>query len=1397
MALRLHNPGHRNESGRSPWPALTSTGTTAMRPTAEHAQDTPDGAPFHDGLGDRRLVIDPDTREVLEHLDLVPELGAQERAIRERVERLSNFRNVRFPRLHQVLSEKVGQSTIVSVVAEHAPGQRFSDLLAYVDRHPTLVFDVNAVLQVAREVLPALAVLHDSRGVTHGALGLERLVLSPHGRVGIVDYALGAALTKLQFPRTRLWRDFRIAMPPSAGIPRFDARADVAGIALALLALLAGRPLAGGEFPNAVRSLLDSAVERLPNGTVRQLSTSLKGWFERALPIESRKPYGSAQEAQLGLEDALKRESSYSPSSGALKSFLQRYESSKPRKGVAQGQRPASAAQSEGEGTAALPAATVPAEPASRPGRRRRLTPEEESAEEIRAMEAELARLAREEAASAAVAPPEPPATLEAALDSPASPRADEQPPAASDEAPSPIAAVAAPPPVTEPAAAPVGGEAPPASEFVTLEDQIEAEIEAGIEVEIVSLGKELPKVDIAALANDALSIVVAADARSAPAAAAEDEEIRSIEALLRDLDTSTPPVEPPRADEVADQVAAEQVTGPGWMLTPPPDGPTAIDLAADLASDETPVVRDERTPPLDFDAAPVPDYVVRLFRAGAVTAHLVAGATRVPRPDVYRLQMFAAVAPSTGREVLEAASACLPTRAHRSAPAALPEHATPVEATLATRQAGVLEVAAHALRSKHDGSLLRLVAAGATARPQRHAVASLPAEALPVAASLVKVAEPALLRAIAAAQHEGASSLLRLVQPPVAPSPAEEPPPAVAVEAPVEAMAPSTPAEAAAPQLSTARDVTAALEAELERLLAQTGLDQSLDASPIDVQAVDEPVGPPAPEVAPLAERRSTPVVEEPPAVQEAPAADLVPPADAAPAAPALEADSAVAPASRKRSRGGRRKSRPSPTPAPPAVVPFERPEPAPEPAPRIAPRAEPVAPASAPAFFERPAASAAPPRPVEPLPFAPAAAAAFAEPGMPAVARVRSLPEDPWKVEAEAAKVPQVIPFTPRAVESPEPSVGRVARSDDGRSREGKVEEATAPATESVARPAATIRSFGTERRASDVPSEPASPPTVAVEEGNARGWRIHWRRTAAASFVVILLEGVAFATAYWLVKPSEMGTLLVETLRPGVEVLVDGRSSGRTPVTTQLKPGRHTLELRVDGASKVIPVEISPGVQTTQQVKWPAASRLGRLKVTTTPPGARILVDGQYRGASPVVLDDVPVGPHAIVAESSSGTVRSKVDVGDNELAELDLGIFSGWLTVFAPVEVRIFESGKLLGTSLDGKLLVPPGTHEIELVNTRLGYRETRTVDIEPGKHTPLSVTGPSGSIVIDAPDGTEVLVDGQPAGTTPLESIKAPIGTREVVLKHPALGQRRMTVTVRADAPSRLSLLAPQ
>jgi hypothetical protein len=273
--------------------------------------------------------------------------------------------------------------------------------------------------------------------------------------------------------------------------------------------------------------------------------------------------------------------------------------------------------------------------------------------------------------------------------------------------------------------------------------------------------------------------------------------------------------------------------------------------------------------------------------------------------------------------------------------------------------------------------------------------------------------------------------------------------------------------------------------------------------------------------------------------------------------------------------------------------------------------------------------------------------------------------------------------------------------------------------------------------------------------------------------------------------------MGTLLVQTSQAGVEVLIDGRRSGITPLTVELKPGRYTLEMRSNGATKVMPVEISPGVQTTQSIKWPRVARFGTLKVTTTPAGARILVDGTYRGVAPLTLDEVVVGPHTVVAESPSGVVKNQVQVEENDVAELEVGIFSGWVTVFAPVEVRVFDEGRFLGTSLDGRLLISAGPHDLELVNKRLGFRTTRRVEIEPGKHTAVSIDAPDGTIVIEAPDGTEVLVDGQPAGTMPIEKVTAPIGTREVVLRHPSIGQRHVTVTVGADVPARVSLLAPQ
>jgi hypothetical protein len=227
------------------------------------------------------------------------------------------------------------------------------------------------------------------------------------------------------------------------------------------------------------------------------------------------------------------------------------------------------------------------------------------------------------------------------------------------------------------------------------------------------------------------------------------------------------------------------------------------------------------------------------------------------------------------------------------------------------------------------------------------------------------------------------------------------------------------------------------------------------------------------------------------------------------------------------------------------------------------------------------------------------------------------------------------------------------------------------------------------------------------------------------------------------------------------------------------------------------KSLAVEISPGVQTTQRVDWPRGEKSGRIKVTSKPAGARVMMGIEIKGLTPVTIDNVPIGTHEVVLESDKGSVRSTVKVEADETAELDVQIYAGFLAVFAPVELRIFEGGRMLGTTLDGRIMLPPGSHTIRIANPALGYDESRVVEIRPGRVTAVSIEAPTGMLLVDAPGGTEVIVDGDVKATTPVDGVAVAAGTHDVVLRHPQIGQRRFVVTVGVKAPARVSFMAPQ
>jgi hypothetical protein len=124
---------------------------------------------------------------------------------------------------------------------------------------------------------------------------------------------------------------------------------------------------------------------------------------------------------------------------------------------------------------------------------------------------------------------------------------------------------------------------------------------------------------------------------------------------------------------------------------------------------------------------------------------------------------------------------------------------------------------------------------------------------------------------------------------------------------------------------------------------------------------------------------------------------------------------------------------------------------------------------------------------------------------------------------------------------------------------------------------------------------------------------------------------------------------------------------------------------------------------------------------------------------------------------------------------------------------PFTVEIREKGQMLGTSEADRLMLAAGQHELELVNEPLNYRATRTVNVNPGKSTPLTLEVPRGVVNLNAAPWAEVLVDGQRVGETPIGNLSVPIGPHEIIFRHPQFGEKRHAVSVTVGVPVRISV----
>ena len=310
--------------------------------------------------------------------------------------------------------------------------------------------------------------------------------------------------------------------------------------------------------------------------------------------------------------------------------------------------------------------------------------------------------------------------------------------------------------------------------------------------------------------------------------------------------------------------------------------------------------------------------------------------------------------------------------------------------------------------------------------------------------------------------------------------------------------------------------------------------------------------------------------------------------------------------------------------------------------------------------------------------------------------------------------------------------------------------------------------------------------------------------WMLVLGVSGVLLVLAGVAAALTL-RAPASTTGALSVETDPPGAEVRIDNAIRGTTPLTLNLAEGRYSLVVQLASNSKQLNVEIAANATNSYHIEWAAAAPLaaplqtGSLSVVSDPPGRAVTVDGLSRGQTPLTISDLTAGRHEVLVKGSDTTYQRFVEVKAGATASLVVaGAPSvtpswGWISLETPFPVQVQEAGRIVGTSEIERIMLPPGSHELDFVAPQFGFRQTSEVRISAGQGAPVSLTIPRVAMNINALPWAEVFIDGTRIGDTPLANVMETIGEHEIVFRHPQLGEKRQVARLTMRDSLRISV----
>ncbi|MEN6343589.1 MAG: PEGA domain-containing protein [Methanospirillum sp.] len=285
---------------------------------------------------------------------------------------------------------------------------------------------------------------------------------------------------------------------------------------------------------------------------------------------------------------------------------------------------------------------------------------------------------------------------------------------------------------------------------------------------------------------------------------------------------------------------------------------------------------------------------------------------------------------------------------------------------------------------------------------------------------------------------------------------------------------------------------------------------------------------------------------------------------------------------------------------------------------------------------------------------------------------------------------------------------------------------------------------------------------------------------------------------------------GSITVRSVPGGASATLDGVYQGKTPLGNEallienIDPGPHQLVLSKSGyLDDQHPFWIGSAQRSDIRITLSATtSQTGSVSIVSSPSGADLLIDGGYRGRTPITISGLSTGLHTVVLELP-GYIRygDTVDVQNGVMTYLDPVLTAtaavGFISVASsPSGAFVYVDGVYRGVT-PLTVAATTGSRQIELDHS--GYADwTTTTQVTNGVTVPVNAylqllpASSNGGIAVSSdPAGAGVYLDDQYRGVTTsygdLELTGVAAGSHTLSGRLDGYDEYRLTVQVTPDA----------